>query len=233
MNTKAHILIVDDDDLLRMTLGADLQQNGYAVGLAATGSAALAYAEQHQVDLVILDIGLPDSDGIDISRALRRDRLVPVIFLSGRSSEIDKVQGLLMGDDYVTKPFSLLELEARIVSLLGRVRHERHATPPDILEIGGVRIDATSHQVAVHGELVKLSPKEFKLLYLFMSRAGQVLTLNEILTSVWGEEFVGAHELVHTHVNWLRKKIQSDSRYPKLLHTIRGVGYRFGEKEAG
>ena len=224
---RVHILIVDDDDLLRKTLGADLQQNGYTVGLAATGSAALAYAEHQLVDLVILDIGLPDSDGIDIARMLRRERLMPIIFLTARSSEIDKVQGLLMGDDYVTKPFSLLELEARIVSLLGRIRHERQATSSEVLEIGNVRIDAASHQVIVQGEPIKLSPKEFKLLYLFMSRAGQVLALNEILATVWGEEYVGAHELVHTHVSWLRKKIRAHPTDPELIVTVRGIGYRF------
>ncbi len=227
MNTKAHILVVDDDDLLRKTLGADLQQSGYTVGLAASGSAALAYVERQRVDLVILDIGLPDNDGIEVARALRRDRLMPIIFLTARSSEIDKVQGILMGDDYVTKPFSLLELEARITSLLRRIQPEHQATLQDIREIGNVRIDVASHQVTSHGEPIKLSPKEFELLHLLMSRAGQVLTLNEILVAVWGEEYAGAHDLVHAHISWLRKKIRPNPTDPELIVTVRGIGYRF------
>ena len=227
MTTKGHVLVVDDDDLLRESVRARLLEDGYHVSVAANGDAALATALRNPPDLVLLDIGLPDSDGLDICRALQRDREVPVIFLTGRSSEIDKVSGLALGDDYVTKPFSLIELEARIAMVLRRIRKVSENPRAGIIEMSGIRLDPVSHQVIVRGRSVDLSPKEFDLLHLLMSRAGEALATNEILSVVWGPEYTGAHELVYVHISWLRQKLCVDPRNPQLIHTVRGVGYRF------
>lgn len=227
MPGKGHILIVDDDDLLRESVRARLEQDGYRVTVAANGATAITAALRNPPDLVLLDIGLPDSDGLDICRALQRERALPIIFLTGRNSEIDKVSGLALGDDYVTKPFSLIELEARIGMVLRRTRQAAQSPRGDVIEISGVRLDTLSHQVTVQGAPVDLSPKEFDLLHLLMSRAGEALTANEILSQVWGPEYTGAHELVYVHVSWLRQKLRVNPDDAKLIHTVRGVGYRF------
>jgi DNA-binding response OmpR family regulator len=228
MNGKAHILVVDDDDLLRESVRVRLEQDGFRVSVAATGNIALNVASRNLPDLVILDIGLTDSDGLDICRALQRDHpAVRIIFLTGRSSEIDKVSGLAMGDDYVTKPFSMIELEARIGTVLRRTREDSQHLQASVMEVGKIRLEPASHQVTVRGLLIELTPKEFDLLHLLMSRAGEVLTTNEILSLVWGPEYIGAHDLVYVHVSWLRQKLCDNPRHPKLLHTVRGVGYRF------
>ena len=227
MNGKAHILVVDDDDLLRESVRVRLEQDGFRVSVAATGNIALNVASRNLPDLVILDIGLTDSDGLDICRALQRDHpAVRIIFLTGRSSEIDKVSGLAMGDDYVTKPFSMIELEARIGTVLRRTREDSQHLQASVMEVGEIRLEPASHQVTVRGLLIELTPKEFDLLHLLMSRAGEVLTTNEILSLVWGPEYIGAHDLVYVHVSWLRQKLCDNPRHPKLLHTVRGVGYR-------
>jgi DNA-binding response OmpR family regulator len=228
LNSKAHILVVDDDDLLRESIRVRLEQDGFRVSVAATGNIALSTASRNPPDLVVLDIGLTDSDGLDICRALQRElTAVRVIFLTGRSSEIDKVSGLALGDDYVTKPFSVIELEARIGTVLRRTLESSQRLQKSVIEMGEIRLDPVSHQVMVHGRPIELTPKEFDLLHLLMSRAGEMLTPNEILSAVWGPEYTGAHELVYVHVSWLRQKLGDDPHHPKLLHTIRGVGYRF------
>lgn len=229
---KGNILVVDDDDLLRESIRVRLQQDGYQITVAGNGEAALSTATRTPPDLVLLDIGLPDSDGLDICRALQRDRMVPIIFLTGRSSEIDKVSGLALGDDYVTKPFSLMELEARISMVLRRTRQASQGLRSSVVEAGGIRLDPGSHEVTVRGTPVELSPKEFDLLHLLMSRAGDALTTNEILSAVWGPEYSGAHELVYVHVSWLRQKLCVHPHDSKLIHTVRGVGYRFIAEES-
>jgi DNA-binding response OmpR family regulator len=228
MNGKAHILVVDDDDLQRESIRVRLEQDGFKVSVAATGKTALSAALLNPPDLVILDVGLPDSDGLDICRALQRDHPnVCVIFLTGRSSEIDKVSGLALGDDYVTKPFSIIELEARIGTVLRRSRKTDQESRVSTLEIGEIRLEPASHQVKLRGQPIELTPKEFDLLHLLMSRAGEVLTTNEILSTVWGPEFIGASELVYMHISWLRQKLSDNPHHPQLIHTVRGVGYRF------
>jgi DNA-binding response OmpR family regulator len=219
-------LVVEDDDLLRDSIGACLEQDGYQVVPAMTGQAAIAIAHHHPPDLAILDLGLPDSDGFDVCRALLRDRPVPVIFLTGRSSDIDKVSGLALGDDYVTKPFSMVELEARVGAVLRRTRQVNLAPHAGVIEAGGIQLDTISHQVMVRGQLVELAPKEFDLLHLLMSHPGKAFTLDEILDTVWGSEYIGAHDLIYVHINWLRQKICVDPRHPQLVQTVRGVGYR-------
>jgi DNA-binding response OmpR family regulator len=158
--------------------------------------------------------------------------MTPVIFLTGRSSEIDKVSGLALGDDYVTKPFTMMELEARVNMVLRRTRQASQGLRSAAIEVGNIRLDPSSHEVVVHGQPIELSPKEFDLLHLLMSRAGEALTTNEILSVVWGPEYTGAHELVYVHVSWLRQKLGVDPRSSELIHTVRGVGYRFIPGEA-
>jgi two-component system response regulator RegX3 len=227
MADKGHLLVVDDDGLLLKTLRVRLEQDGYRVGVAETGDAALDYAAHYLPDLVILDIGLPDSDGLDICRALQHDRPVPVIFLTGRASDIDKVSGMALGDDYVTKPFRMIELEARIAMVRRRVRRTSQASPGEVIEMAGIRLDPARHQVTVRGQPIELSPKEFGLLHLFMQHAGQVLSSNEILSVVWGPEYAGANDLVYVHVSWLRQKLSVDPQAHQLIHTVRRIGYRF------
>lgn len=232
MKGKGHILVVDDDDLTRESLRVRLEHDGYQVSVAATGNTAIASASHNPPDLVVLDIGLPDRDGLSVCRALQREpRAMPVIFLTGRSSEIDKVSGMALGDDYVTKPFSLIELEARIGMVLRRTQ-PRPGNSPEVIEMGGIRLDTKSHQVIVRGQPIELSPKEFDLLHLLMRQAGEALAANEILSKVWGPEYAGAHELVYVHISWLRQKLCLDPHNPKLIHTVRGVGYRFSPKES-
>ena len=228
MVSKAHILIVDDDDLLRESIRVRLERDGFRVSVAATGQLAVASAGHNPPDLAIIDIGLTDSDGLDICRILQRDHPpVRIIFLTGRSSEIDKVSGLALGDDYLTKPFSMIELEARIGAVLRRKQEDIRSPQAAAIEAGGIRIEPASHRVMVNGQPVELTPKEFDLLHLFMSHAGEVLKPNEILSKVWGPEYIGAHDLVYVHISWLRQKLGDDPRHPKLFHTVRGIGYRF------
>jgi DNA-binding response OmpR family regulator len=233
MNDKGRILVVDDDDLTRESLRYRLEQDGFQVAVAPSGSVALTSAAQQHPDLVVLDIGLPDKDGLSVCRALQRDHhSLPVIFLTGRSSEVDKISGMALGDDYVTKPFSLNELEARIGMVLRRSRQSPPESTGSTYDLGGIRLDTASHQVSVSGQYVELSPKEFDLLRLLMSRPGEALSANEILSAVWGPEYTGAHELVYVHISWLRQKLCIDPHNPKLIHTVRGVGYRFMPEEA-
>jgi DNA-binding response OmpR family regulator len=224
--SRGLVLVVEDDDLLQDSIGACLEQDGYQVVRAATGQAAIVSAHRHPPDLVILDLGLPDSDGFDICRALQRDRPVSVIFLTGRSSDVDKVSGLALGDDYVTKPFSMAELEARVAAVLRRTRQADPAAQPGLIETRDIQLDTISHQVVVRGRPVELAPKEFDILRLLMSHPGKAFTLDEILDAVWGSEYIGAHDLVYVHINWLRQKICVDPRHPQLVRTVRGVGYR-------
>ncbi len=227
MISKGRILVVDDDKLLCESLRVRLEQDGFQVSVASNGGEALARADHYAPDLVILDIELPDSDGLDIGRVLRRKRPVPLIFLTGRTSEIDKVSGLAVGDDYITKPFSLIELEARIGAVLRRSQLTSQTLLPDVIDLGGIWLDTKGHQVSVRGQAVELSPKEFDLLYLLMSHAGQVVSTNEILSTVWGAEYLGAHELVWVHISWLRQKLGTAQQRPRLIRNVRGVGYRF------
>ncbi len=230
MTSKGNILVVDDDSLLCESLRVRLEQDGYAVGFATTGSAALDSANRQPPDLVVLDIGLPDSDGLDIGRALQRGHPVPIIFLTGRASEIDKVSGLSLGDDYVTKPFSMVELEARIDVVFRRLRQASQPSP-QVIDLGGIRLDVASHQVTVRGKLVDLTPTEFDLLHFLMSHPGKALTNNEILSSVWGPQYMGAFELVYVHVSWLRQKLAVEDQVQRFIQTVRGIGYRFAPEE--
>jgi len=224
------ILAVDDDQLVRQSLKYRLQREGYAVTTAECGEEAMLLARRARPDLILLDIGLPDRDGLEVARTLQREMDAPIIFLTGRGRETDIVIGLTMGaEDYVTKPFGMRELLARIRVVLRRAT--RAPLSEGALAVGEVWLDPKSRQVRVRGEPVGLPPKEFELLRLLMANAGTVLTTDYLLDAVWGEEFAGTLQVLYVHIGWLRDKIESDPRQPRYIQTVRGVGYRFAEEE--
>lgn len=226
------ILVVDDDARLRPMLKFHLEQAGYTVVTVGSGEEALTAARHDHPDLVLLDIGLPDRDGLDVVRTLHREMNVPIIFLTARGQETDIVVGLELGaEDYITKPFGMRELIARIRVVLRRLERPRADTLSEPLHIGEVMLDAQKREVHVGGKLVAVPPKEFELLRLLMANAGSVLTTDYLLNAVWGEGFDGAVQVLYVRINWLRELIEPDPRQPRYILTVRGVGYKFADLE--
>lgn len=235
------ILLVDDERVLRTSLTFTLQQNGYQVTSAANGPEALRLAEEQPPDLILLDLMLPGLDGMEVCRRLRRRSNVPVIMLSARGQEDDRVTGLRLGaDDYVTKPFSTRELIARIEAVLRRhaARPESaeegdsrptptEALPDSSLESGALRVDLQARQAWRDGEPLNLAPKEFQLLCLLMQHQGRALSRDELIASVWGSEFMGDAKTLDVHIRWLRAKIEPDPGQPTHIRTVRRFGFRF------
>ncbi len=230
------LLVVDDEPFLCDAVAASLRFLGFRVATAQTGAAALRLARARPFDLVVLDVMLPDTDGFEVIRRLRRDGCqVPVIFLTARDTQADKVKGLTLGgDDYLTKPFGLEELAARIRTVLRRTRPE---TPGPVLTFADVELDQDSYEVRRAGQLIDLSPTEFRLLSYLMLHPGRVLTRAQLLGHVWDYDFGGTSTVVTTYVAYLRRKLAACG--PDLIHTQRGVGYclrlprRDGPGEAG
>lgn len=222
-----NILLVDDDVLLRRSVQYQLEREGYHLYTAETGQDALALARTVQPDLILLDIGLPDANGLDLGRTLQRELNTPLIFLTARNQEIDIVVGLELGaEDYITKPFGMRELIARVRVVLRRVAQEPATPAREILVVGDLTLDPNTHEVRVRGNLVELPRKEFELLRLLMANAGTVLATNYLLDAVWGSEFAGAVQVLYVHIGWLRKQIEADPHVPRYLQTVRGVGYK-------
>ncbi len=222
---KHRILLIEDEADLRRTLKLNLKDQGYKVIAAADGRDGLEKARSKAPDLIILDLMLPGLDGLSLMRALRQESDVPVLMLTARTSEMDKIVGLESGaDDYLTKPFSLGEMLARIRALLRR--SERTATR-DTLASGGIRLDLVSLRAMLDGQDLRLSPKEFSLLAELMRHERAVLSRDLLLTRVWGYEYAGDTRTVDVHIRWLREKIESDPSNPQLIQTVRGIGYRF------
>jgi two-component system OmpR family response regulator len=222
MTEHGELLVVDDEQFLRDAVAASLRFLGFAVMTADNGVTALRLARDRPFDLVILDVMLPDIDGFEIVRRLRRDgSWVPVIFLTAKDAQDDKVNGLTIGgDDYLTKPFGLEELAARIRAVLRRARPEPE---PQLLEFADLELDQDSYEVRRAGCLIELSPTEFRLLRYFLLNPGRVLTRAQLLDHVWNYDFGGSSTVVNTYVAYLRRKL---ARYgPDLIHTQRGVGY--------
>ncbi|MGH8869038.1 MAG: response regulator [Actinomycetes bacterium] len=220
------VLVVEDEESFSEALSYMLKKEGYEVSVAATGDEALAEFDRTGADLVLLDLMLPGLTGTEVCRTLRQRSSVPVIMLTAKDSEIDKVVGLELGaDDYVTKPFSSRELVARMRAVL-----RRHGEPeellPGSLEVGPVRMDVERHTVSVHGEAVSLPLKEFELLEVLLRNAGRVLTRMQLIDRVWGADYVGDTKTLDVHVKRLRSKIESDPSVPELLVTVRGLGYK-------
>ena len=221
------VLVVEEEESFSDALSFMLRREGYEVGVAADGASALDEFDRHGADLVLLDLMLPGISGTEVCRTLRQRSTVPIIMVTAKDGEVDKVVGLELGaDDYVTKPFSSRELVARIRAVLRR-RGEPEEMLPSILEAGPVRIDVDRHVVAVRGETIAMPLKEFDLLELLVRNAGRVLTRGQIIDRVWGSDYVGDTKTLDVHVKRLRAKIEEDPRNPTLILTVRGLGYKF------
>jgi two-component system response regulator RegX3 len=220
------VLLVEDEESFSDPLSYLLKQEGFEVAVAQTGPEALAEFDRHGADLVLLDLMLPGLSGTEVCRALRQRSSVPVIMLTARDSEIDKVVGLELGaDDYVTKPYSTRELIARMRAVLRRGAEPEEAASAT-LSAGPVRMDVERHTVSVAGEPVQLPLKEFDLLELLLRNAGRVLTRGQLIDRVWGADYVGDTKTLDVHVKRLRAKIEPDPGAPQHLLTVRGLGYK-------
>ena len=224
METK--LLIVEDEVTLRETLAYNLTQEGYQVTQSGDGSAALELARADKFDLIVLDIMLPGLDGLSFCRILRKEQTTPIIMLTARGGEVDRIVGLESGaDDYIVKPFSLGEFLARVRAVLRRTPSVSLQT--DRIESGDLLLDLTARRVSVGGREIKLSHKEFDLLAELVRNKGAVLSRDLLLEQVWGYDRVGDDRTVDVHVRWLREKIEADPSDPQRIVTVRGVGYRF------
>jgi two-component system response regulator RegX3 len=223
----SRILVVEDEESYSDPLSYLLRREGYDVVVAETGPAALAQFESNGADLVLLDLMLPGLSGVDVCRRLRQRSSVPVIMLTAKDSEIDKVVGLEMGaDDYVTKPYSSRELLARIKAVLRRLAEPEELLSPT-LEAGPVRMDVERHTVTVGGVTTPIPLKEFELLEMLLRNAGRVLTRIQLMDRVWGSDYVGDTKTLDVHIKRLRAKIEPDPANPRHIITVRGLGYKF------
>jgi DNA-binding response OmpR family regulator len=224
-NEAASILIVEDDETLQETLAYNLEREGYTVFAATDGPTGLELARTHPPDLIILDVMLPELDGLSVCRILRRELDVPIILLTARSSEVDKIIGLDSGaDDYITKPFGLGEFLARIRAAL---RRKPKPTAPEQLQSDDLILDLVGRKAYKGEQELNLSHKEFDLLAELMRNQGLVLSRDLLLTKVWGYDYIGESRTVDVHVRWLREKIEEEPSKPKRITTVRSIGYRF------
>jgi DNA-binding response OmpR family regulator len=235
------VLLVEDEPALVDTLEYNLTRQGYEVVVAMDGAVALSTARQEKPDLIILDVMLPVMDGFEVCRILRQEMNVPILMLTARVDEVDKVVGLEVGaDDYLTKPFSMRELMARVKALLRRMRLNREETDSTEKEATADReadrsrllfddliIDVGRREVTCRGDLIHLNPKEFDLLVFLARNRGMVMSRDLILERVWGWDYDGGSRTVDVHVRWLREKIEKDPSHPERILTVRGIGYRF------
>jgi Response regulators consisting of a CheY-like receiver domain and a winged-helix DNA-binding domain len=223
------ILVVDDEPTLRETLVDALEADGFRVLSAADGREALIRFRAEHPDLVLLDLMLPELSGIEVCRIIRAESGVPIIMLTAKDSELDKVVGLELGaDDYVTKPFSLRELSARVRAQFRRSDQAVAAeSAPAMVDLGGVQVDLGGHRLLRDGEVLPLKPKAFELLAFLMRHPGQAFTRDQLLEKVWGYDYAGETRTVDVHVHWLRTQIEPDPGRPAFIHTVRGVGYLF------
>jgi DNA-binding response OmpR family regulator len=228
------ILIVEDEPSLQETLAYNLAKQGYLTEVAGDGQTAIKVAQETKPDLIVLDIMLPLLDGFEVCRILRKEMNTPILMLTARDDEIDRVIGLEMGaDDYLTKPFSMREFLARVKAQLRRVRMIREEIEGDIhlaeesLHYGNLTLDTTRREVILDNQPLALKPREFDLLLFLARHRGQVLTRDLILERVWGWAFSGGSRTVDVHVRWLREKIEIDPTNPARIVTVRGIGYRF------
>ena len=222
------ILVVDDEPTLRETLAYNLEREGYTVATAADGVEALTRFRTDRPDLIVLDLMLPEVSGTDVCRIIRRESQVPILMLTARDAEIDKVVGLEIGaDDYVTKPFSVPELSARIRALLRRSEAAPGVEVPAMVELDGVQVDLAGHRLLHDGVELPIKPKAFELLAFLLRHPGQVFTRDQLLEQVWGYDYAGETRTVDVHMHWLRTQVEQDSGNPRFLRTVRGVGYIF------
>lgn len=220
-----YILLVDDDYLLLKSLTFNLQQAGYLTQSVTTAEAALELARTNPPALILLDIGLPRMDGLELLRCLRDQ--IPVIFVTARQRHFDEVLGLELGaEDYITKPFEFDVLLARIRTVLRRVRHPLQAATTGALQVGDLTIDPASYEVMCAAQAIHLPPREFRLLYTLAVKAGAVVTTEQLIEQVWGPTFAGEPQILYVHIRSLREKLESDPQHPQRILTVRGVGYK-------
>ncbi|MFV0451568.1 MAG: response regulator [Propioniciclava sp.] len=220
------VLIIEDEESYRDALAFMLGREGFEVVVAPDGDRGLEAFDRSGADLVLLDLMMPGLSGTEVCRRLRQRSSVPIIMVTARDTEIDKVVGLELGaDDYVTKPFSHRELVARIRAVLRRGQEVELL--PDVVEAGGVRMDVERHEVTVDGAPVSLALKEFDLLEMLLRNSGRVLTRGQLIDRIWGADYVGDTKTLDVHVKRLRSKIEADPRHPDRLVTVRGLGYKF------
>ena len=225
---KRRILLVEEEESTTAPLSEALAREGFDTSVAGTAASALATAADMRPDLVLLDVMLPDGSGFDVARELRRTSRVPIIMLTARGEEADRVAGLELGaDDYVVKPFSARELVARVRAVLRRVAEAGEQRPEGAIEVGEVRLDPDRRSTAFQGKELELSRKEFDLLRLLMEHAGSVVTRERLIDEVWDTNWFGSTKTLDVHVSGLRKKLGDDSADPRYIHTVRGVGFRF------
>ena len=221
---KQRLLVVEDDQILCDTLAYNLRREGYEVTASGDGGEALQLAREQAFDLIVLDLMLPTLDGLSICRVLRKEQRTPIIMLTARSGEVDRILGLETGaDDYIGKPFSLGELLARVRAVLRRITPE--ATTH--LEAGDLSLDLISRRVYRVGKELRLSHKEFDLLATLIRNVGSALSRDQLLQQVWGYDYPGDRRTVDVHIRWLREKVEPDPADPRRIVTVRGVGYRF------
>lgn len=222
------ILLVDDDALITEPLARRLQASGYKVSVSHNGRDGLRMALDLEPDLVVLDVLMPVMDGWAVCRALREKSVVPILMLTALGEEVDRILGLELGaDDYLTKPFSMRELMARIRALLRRVELDRGQTKSRLLAVGEIRVDLDTRRAFKGDQELHLRYKEFELLSLLMSKAGQVVSRPVLFDTVWGTDWLGDTRTLDVHIRWLREKIEEKPSKPRYIKTVRGVGYRF------
>lgn len=233
MTEEASILLVEDERAIADAVTLNLREEGFDVDVALRGEEGLRLATSGEYDLILLDLMLPGVDGRDICRAIRKKSQTPILMLTARAREMDKVLGLELGaDDYLTKPFGMLELIARVKALLRRSK-ARRTTEPQVEEehtAGGVSMNVARHRVTVDGNPVELRPKEFELLRALISNRGRVLMRDRLLELVWGEDEFLDRGTLDVHIRWLRQKIERDPSRPERILTVRGVGYRYSDE---
>lgn len=230
------LLVIEDEKVLRETLDYNLSSQGFTVDTAEDGIKAMEAFSSSEFDLLILDVMLPGIDGFEICRRVRQQSNVPILMLTARDEEIDRVVGLEVGaDDYMGKPFSMRELIARVRAMLRRVELLRQEMKPianqkadnQIIRIGDLLINPDRREVQLHDKIIDLKPKEFDLLLYMAQNRGKALTRERILEQVWGWDYVGESRTVDVHIRWLREKLESDPAHPRILATVHGIGYRF------
>jgi two-component system response regulator RegX3 len=232
MQRKRTVLLVEDESSITEPLAESLGRDGFETKVATTAAEALELAARLQPDLILLDVMLPDGSGLDVCRELRQRSQVPIIMLTARGEEADRVVGLELGaDDYIVKPFSAREVGARIRAVLRRADSPSRPDTEKPIEVGEVRLDPAKREVTRSGEVLELSRKEFELLQLLMSNAGSVVTRERAIDEVWDTNWFGSTKTLDVHVSGLRRKLGDDSNEPRFLHTIRGVGFRFSSPE--
>jgi len=222
------VLVVEDEPTLAETVQYSLEREGFRVTVAADGNRALERFRSEPPALVLLDLMLPELAGLDVLRIMRAESTVPIVIVTAKDGEADKVAGLELGaDDYVTKPFSMRELVSRVRAQLRRAGMAAPAGPVEVLTGGPVEMDVERHEVRIRGEEVKLPPKEFELLETFLLRRGRLLTRDHLIAEVWGADYFGDTKTLDVHVKRLRQKVEEDPHRPAHLITVRGLGYRF------